>query len=86
MKFAKIFDTPSGQFLAFMDTVDDAPVIVFKGEAYKGVLPSVTIGGWNDDDDEAEQQRQFEGIDQAKAEATAAQLRKAVANLMDPKA
>lgn len=80
MTFAKIFDTPHGQLLAFMDTENDEPVIVLKGEPYKGVIPSATISGW--DDEEVGQQREFDAIDQAKAEGTAKSLRQAVASLM----
>jgi hypothetical protein len=78
--FAKIFDTPHGQLLAFMDTEDDEPVIVVKGEAYKGVLASASLSGWKDE--EVGQQREFDEIDQAKAEDTAKFLRSALVKLM----
>ena len=78
--FAKIFNTPHGQLLAFMDTENDEPVIVLKGAAFKGVVPSATLSGWKDE--EAGQQREFDEIDQAKADDTAKALHSAIANLM----
>lgn len=78
MKFAKLFDTPHGQFLAFTDTEDDKPIVVLKGEERHGILPTAILSGYDDngDGDEAFRLRDedFDSIDQAKAEATAAAL------------
>jgi len=77
--FAKLFDTPHGQLLAFMDTEDDEPVVVLKGEPRNGVLPSVTLSGYSDE--EVGQKREFEAIDQAKADSTAKSMHDAMASL-----
>ena len=82
--FAKLFDTPDGQLLAFMDTEDDEPVVVLKGEPRHGVLPSMTLSGYPDD--EEGQKREFEAIDQAKADETAKSLAAALDGIFGGKA
>ena len=79
--FAKLFVTPHGQLLAFMDMENDEPVIVLKGAEYKGVQPIAMLSGWADN--EEGQRREFDAIDQEKAEQTASQLHGAVKILMD---
>jgi hypothetical protein len=69
--FAKLFDTPHGQLLAFLDQTEDyEPAIKLMGAEHAGVCPAMTLSGW--DDAEEGQARAFAAIDQAAAEKHAA--------------
>ncbi len=77
--FVKLFDTPNGQFLAMIDTVDDEEVIVLRGESRQGVWPSMTLSGYPS---EVERDAEFDAIDQDKADKSAADFVLMIANLM----
>jgi len=73
--FAKLFDTAHGQILYYLDeTEHEEPAITVIGAYVRGVRPSVKLSGWPDG--EAGQLRNFAKIDQAMAEATAAQFQR----------
>lgn len=81
--FAKLFDTPDGQLLAFLDSTDDyEPAIKVIAAAVNGVVPSATLSGWTDG--EQGQQRAFTLIDQAAAEHHAKALRNVVRDMATP--
>lgn len=76
--FAKLFDTPDGQLLAFMDETDDGdPAMVFMAAPINGVSAKAILS-WPEVDG---QQRAFDMVDQAAAEEHARSLRDAVRNL-----
>lgn len=70
--FAKLFETPHGQFLAFKqyDHDDDQPVIVNIGAPVRGVVPKVK-GGY---DSEEDRDAAFDKLDQAMADNMAKAL------------
>jgi hypothetical protein len=70
-QFAKLFDTPHGQMLYYLDDTDDEePAIMVIGAYVRGVRPSAKLSGWPDE--EAGQLRAFAEIEQAAADETAA--------------
>ncbi len=81
--FAKLFDTPDGQLLAFLDETDDSePAVTVIGARVEGVRPKVKMSGWPDG--EAGQRLAFDKIDQALANKSAADLRAVAAGMAKP--
>lgn len=78
--FAKIFTTPHGQLLATCDHEDGAPVVTFRGADLPFVTPSVLYTF----DNEAARDAAFDGITQALADETAAELWNTANNLFGP--
>ena len=77
--FAKMFDTPHGQLLAYCD-YDDADyqyVVRVIGAGVDGVTPRANLGY----DSEEDRQRGFDKIDQAGAEEMALRLHNLVAGM-----
>jgi hypothetical protein len=67
--FAKLFDTPNGQLLAFKTLGDDDdPIIRIIGEAVGGVVPSASLGYEGDED---RRDAAFEKLNQSGAEQQA---------------
>lgn len=79
--FAKLFDTPHGQLLVFMEDGDDEPVIRVIGAVYEGVQPSATLSGWPND--EEGQQAAFDSIGQEQANNLASDFRSMLEKLSD---
>jgi len=76
--FAKLFDTPHGQLLAYLDDdEEERPSIRVIGAYVRGVRPAANLGY---DDDDA-QRRGFEKFDQEMANGTAADFFRLVAGL-----
>ena len=74
--FAKLFVTPHGQLLAFLDETDEGdPAISVIAASVGDIRPQAKLSGWDDDGGQA---RAFERIDQAAAEQFAADLRNAI--------
>ena len=45
--FAKLFDTPDGQLLAYMGQTDEyEPAVIVIAAEVNGVVPSATLSGW----------------------------------------
>lgn len=76
--FAKLFDTPHGQLLAYLDEDDEGqPAITVIGADYRGVRPSAKLSGYSD----ATQAQVFNEFDQSSADKMAANLHLAAAKL-----
>lgn len=72
-EFAKLFATPHGQLLVFLDETEEGdPAITVKGAPVRGVNPTAKMSGWTDG--EAGQLRNFSKIDQEHADMLAQQL------------
>lgn len=48
--FAKLYDTPNGQFLVTTETGDDGPCVKMRAASVGGVECSIMLGPWSDDD------------------------------------
>jgi hypothetical protein len=70
--FAKLFDTPHGQLLVFMDMDNDEPILRVMGAPVRGVCPATSFSGWDDPD--VGQRKAFDMTDQEHAEKLAAAL------------
>ena len=71
--FAKLFNTPHGQLLYYLDETEDGqPSITIIGAYVRGLRASAVLSGWPDG--EEGQLRNFVTIDQEMAEQTAAHL------------
>jgi hypothetical protein len=78
-QFAKLFDTPNGQLLAFLKVGDEGKYdLVVMGEPMSDIHPQLSFGY---DSDEAAIQV-FNTMDQMKADQTASQMRSTAAMIL----
>jgi hypothetical protein len=83
--FAKLFETPHGQLLAYLDETDEGdPAITVIGADVNGVRPSAKMSGWPEGEDG--QRAAFDKLTQQMAEEQAAAFHHMVAQLAKPSA
>jgi hypothetical protein len=78
--FAKLFETECGQLLVTVEFDDDQDTygIRFRGASYRGVVPAITPGGWEQIEDA---EKALADTDQARADEVAKMLRETVERL-----
>lgn len=77
--FAKLFDTPHGQLLVFLDETDEGEPCLHVIGAYRGgARPAAKISGW-EGDAEAKAEAALAATDQAQADQMAADFAAALA-------